>query len=616
MIRTCILLVHNRKAKRKLASKVTEHSVHIARGAFATSEKSAPAHAPAHAAGTHGRPPALHLRRAATDPTAPTPSTSTNTSTSPSADAAANERQLGKNTLLMSVLVMISRITGFVRTWAQAYALGVTVLASCYSVANNLPNQLYELVVGGMLVTAFLPVYLSVKKKLGTRAASDYASNLVSIVLLLMGLVCVVGFIFAYQVVYTQSFSAHSEFNADLCVYFFRFFAIEVVLYALSSIFSGVLNAERDYFWSSAAPIFNNVVTITSFFLYSALAATHSDLALLCLALGNPLGVLIQVVMQMPSLARHGIHLRLYINFKDPALKETLGIGVGSLVVMACAFATVSVQTSSALSVSADGASVAFYARLWFTLPYAIIAVPITTALFTELSHDIAARNIERYKTRIVEGTCRVLFFMIPCMMLLMLFAIPLVRFMAAGKFTHDNIIQTSWYLFFLSAALPSYAVAMYLQKVCSSLRVMMQYAAFVVIGSILQILVCLWATPLWGLCVPAASSVVIFSFVDIACFIMLHLRFSHIGILHIVASCLRGIVFGALGVFAAYGVLFALHMHALFFDAGVALSLAQLFAYICLSGIAALVVCFGGAFVLRVPELRMFLARRRAQVR
>lgn len=46
------------------------------------------------------------------------------------------------------------------------------------------------------------------------------------------------------------------------------------------------------------------------------------------------------------------------------------------------------------------------------------------------------------------------------------------------------------------------------------------------------------------------------------------------------------------------------------FFDAGVSLSLAQLFAYICLSGIAALVVCFGGAFAARVPELRMFLKR------
>ena len=60
---------------------------------------------------------------------------------------------------LMSVLVIISRLTGFARTWAQAYAVGATVLASCYEVANNLPTQIYELVTAGMLVTAFLPVY-------------------------------------------------------------------------------------------------------------------------------------------------------------------------------------------------------------------------------------------------------------------------------------------------------------------------------------------------------------------------------------------------------------------------------------------------------------------------
>ena len=54
------------------------------------------------------------------------------------------EQQLGKSAALISVLVIISRITGFIRTWAQAYALGATVIASCYSVANNLPNQLYD----------------------------------------------------------------------------------------------------------------------------------------------------------------------------------------------------------------------------------------------------------------------------------------------------------------------------------------------------------------------------------------------------------------------------------------------------------------------------------------
>ena len=133
--------------------------------------------------------------------------------------------------------------------WGQAFALGVTVVSSCYTVANNLPNQLYELVMGGMLITAFLPVYLSVKHRAGREGANKYASNLVSLVVIIMGVVALVGFVFAAQVVWTQSFGATDEFNSDLATYFFRFFVIEVVLYALSSILSGVLNAERDYLW-------------------------------------------------------------------------------------------------------------------------------------------------------------------------------------------------------------------------------------------------------------------------------------------------------------------------------------------------------------------------------
>lgn len=67
---------------------------------------------------------------------------------------------IGRSAALMSGLVIVSRITGFFRTWGQAYALGVTIISSAYTVANNLPNQLYELVMGGMLITAFLPVYM------------------------------------------------------------------------------------------------------------------------------------------------------------------------------------------------------------------------------------------------------------------------------------------------------------------------------------------------------------------------------------------------------------------------------------------------------------------------
>ena len=69
---------------------------------------------------------------------------------------------VGRSAGLMTALTIVSRVTGFIRTWAMAAAIGMSLLSSSYQVANNLPNMLYELVMGGMLVTAFLPVYMGV----------------------------------------------------------------------------------------------------------------------------------------------------------------------------------------------------------------------------------------------------------------------------------------------------------------------------------------------------------------------------------------------------------------------------------------------------------------------
>lgn len=325
------------------------------------------------------------------------------------------QKEVSRSASMMSVLVIISRLTGFARTWAQSIAVGTTVLASCYAIANTLPDQLYELVGAGMLTTAFLPVYMSIKKKIGKEGANAYTSNLLSIVVIATLLTSILGIVFAGQVIYTQSFSANVEFDSELAIYFFRFFAIEIVLYCFSTIFSGVLNAERSYFWPMAAPIFNNFITTASFIAYALLAPVNPSLGLLILAFGNPLGVLVQVLVQIPSLEKNGIRLRLRINFHDPALRDTLKIGAPALIVVIANFITVSVQNSSQLSVSAAGGAISNYARLWYTLPYAILTVPLTTALFTELSDNWAKRTLRHSSAISHRASAR--FCSLPCLL-------------------------------------------------------------------------------------------------------------------------------------------------------------------------------------------------------
>ena len=512
------------------------------------------------------------------------------------------QEQVGRSAALMSVLVVVSRLTGFLRTWGQAYAIGVTVMASCYSIANNLPNQLYELVAAGMLTTAFLPVYMTVKKRAGTEGASAYTSNLVSIVLLVMGAVAVLGFVFAAQMVYTQSFSATDAFDFDLTVYFFRFFVIEVVLYALSSIFSGVLNAERDYFWGQAAPIFNNFVTTASFLVYASLAESNPQLALLVLALGNPLGVAAQVLLQIPPMLRHGIKLRFRVDLRDPLLRETLKIGVPSIAVVVASFVTTSVQSSSALSVTATGASITYYSRLWYTLPYSILTVPITTAMFTELSDSWAKGDRESFTRGISSGTGQILFFSVPFMLYLMVFSVPLISVLAAGSFTEDALAMTASYLSAYAISLPAYAVYMYLQKVASAMRKMMLCAVANAIAAAVQVAALLTLTPVFGLDFVAFSSTLFFVTLCVVMFASLRHTLGSIGLGSILASAARAALLGLAG--AAVGALLLNLLNTLLGDCSG--SMLRSVAYCVAGGVPALIVTYGMALVLHVPEAGM----------
>ena len=558
-----------------------------------------PANAPANTRPAH---PAQGAPRRAVDATA-TAASAAQPATVP---ATASKKSVGASAALMSVCVLFSRITGFLRTWAMAFALGSSFLSSSYQVANNLPNMLYELVMGGMLVTAFLPVYVSVKKKSGDAAGNEYASNLLTIVTLFLGALSLVCMLFPSFVIYTQTFYSDQS-ETTQATFFFQFFAIQLVFYGASSIVSGLLNANRDYLWSSIAPVANNVIVIVTFLAYAFVAPLNQELALYVIAIGNPLGVFVQMAIQLPALKRNGIRLRPRVNLHDPALRETLGIGGPTFLVMIISFATVSVMNAASYCFAVDGPSVLAYARLWYTLPYSFLAIPITTAMFTELSEMKADGDMGGVVNAISSGCAQIMFLLVPFALYLIVFSVPLVTLYHVGAFTMENISSIASYLAVLALALPFYGISSYLQKVFSSLRKMGVFAALNFLAGAVQIALTAFAawTVTSGSATPATiesialASAAFYLVGDGALLIYLRIHLGHIGSKRIFKATLSGLVLGGLGALAGWGALTALQT----FAGALTGSLAQAFAYVAIGGILSLIVTFGLAAKLHIEE-------------
>lgn len=512
---------------------------------------------------------------------------------------------VGRSAALISICVAISRITGFIRTWAMGFAMGTTLLSSSYQVACNLPNQLYELVMGGMLVTAFLPVYVSLRKRSGPERANAYASTLMGIVLVFLGVVSLAAAVFAPQVVWTQMFLNPSG-DRELVTYFFRFFAIQLLFYGVSAVAGGLLNARRDYFWSSAAPIANNLVVIAVMFVYVFVAPENPEFAKLAIAVGTPLGVFVQMAMQLPALARNGIRLRPWrIDLHDPALRETLSLGVPTIVVTLASFATVSVQNAAAMAVSDAGSSVLFYARQWFTLPYAFLSVPLTTTLFTELSDMVADGNRAGVRNGIAACTGQNFLFMVPFALFLAVYSMPLVTLFCAGSFTEESVALVAQYLSFMAISLPFYALFMFMQKVFSALRRMKAYAVVNLVVSVVQVALtfalCLGVGDAWaGLGLPgvALAQVAFFVLGDVWCYLYLRRELGPLGWGSLVRAAASSLVLGLAGAAAGGALLWALSSFVAPFEGSIPLALA----YVAACGALSLAVTYGLAVAFRAP--------------
>lgn len=512
----------------------------------------------------------------------------------------------------MSISTALSRVTGFVRTWATAYALGVTALAASYSVANNIPNMVYELVAGGVISSLFIPVFMERRKLDGEEEAWRYASSLFNLTVLALGIVAILGTVFAEQVVRTQTFRI-TPAEAQMATDFFKFFAIQVVAYGAGAVISGLLNAQRKFLWPALGPVFNNLVVIVTLLgLYVPTYGHDPDLAFVILAVGTTLGVFAMFLVQVPSLVRAGVRYTLTIDLKHPGMRAMGRMAVPTLIYVATNVVAVSFRNAYALESSLEGPATLLYAWMFYQLPYGIFAVALATAIFTELSETAGHKDWTAFKAQFAKGLRATALLILPMASMLIALSTPLITLYRAGRFTAEDVPAVAEVLVWWAAGLFFFASFMYVLKTFYSMQDTLT-PMFTNLGlTVVQIT--LYATLTSGVAgwgglglvgIPIADGVFyLLSFGALA--LILRSRIGGYDIRGITSMTARILVASVIGGAAAWGVasLFAA-------DGSAAVALLR----VGVGGVVGLAVSYGVAWMLRVDEVAQgaAMARRAA---
>jgi putative peptidoglycan lipid II flippase len=361
---------------------------------------------------------------------------------------------LARPAAVMAVGTAFSRLTGLGRVIALAVALGIAEsrLADSYNIANTLPNVLYELVLGGVLTSVFIPVLVEQLRTRSHDEAWEAVSALVSVSLaVLVGLTLVAVLaapvvidLFTARVSGPQAAQQH-----DLATFFFRFFAPQIALYGFAAIAAGLLNAHGRFGVPMFAPILNNLVVIAMFGVFAAITSgvptnasvLNDPAAKLTLALGTTGGVAAMALVYWPFLRRLPGRLRVRLRPSHPAVRKVAGLSAWTLVYVV--LNTIGFAVSFYLANGKQGGVTAYVtAFAFFQLPYGIAAVSIVTALVPRL----AARHVDAddpgFGAALAGGLRATALLMLPATAAYLVLARPLIALLLEHGVVHGGSVE------------------------------------------------------------------------------------------------------------------------------------------------------------------------------
>ena len=358
-------------------------------------------------------------------------------------------RNLMKSSAGMAVGTLVSRGTGFIRTLVLVDALGTIGVGNAYNNANNLPNTVYYLMLGGIFTSVIVPLLVRAAKR-DPDHGEAYAQRVFTLgVLALLG-ITLVATALAAPIVGIFAGSVHGPERHVMVIWAYCFMP-QIFFYGMNSLIGAVLNTRNSFAAPMWTPTVNNLVVIFFGVVYilhgntSATAISSGGVELI--AFGTTAGIVLQTAALFPSLQRVGFRWRPVLGFRPGELGEMWNMASWMFAYVGTQFlgyAIVQIIANKAAPGDQDYGYSA-YATAWqfFQLPYAVIGISVITALLPRMSEHAGVRRYSQVRNDFSTGVRLSSVIVVPAAIYLSVLGGPIAEFLLAHG--HESVTNARY---------------------------------------------------------------------------------------------------------------------------------------------------------------------------
>ncbi len=366
-------------------------------------------------------------------------------------------RQIARAAGTVMAAFLITQAIGLLRGILVYRVFGTSADLDSFNAANRVTELLYNLMAGGALGSAFIPTFTGLLEKEQRERAWKLSSAVANLLLLILTLVAGLVMIFAPQVVryglYVLS-PGESIGQEALTVALLRVMLPTVVIFGLSGLVMGILNAHQRFWLPAIAPAMYSIGQILGVLLLPPEMGIHR------LAWGALVGSLLHLLVQLPdllklkgrytpTLGRGVAEVREVITLMGPRI---LGVAVVQLNFV--------VNTIIALSLPEGSVSSISLAFTWMMMPEVAIAQSVAVAAMPTFSAQAALGKRDELRDSLATSLRGVLLLAMPATLGLILLRTPLIRVLyEGGSFTTHSTEMAVWALLWYAVGLMGHSV-------------------------------------------------------------------------------------------------------------------------------------------------------------
>lgn len=369
-------------------------------------------------------------------------------------------RQIARAAGTVMAAMVLSQLFGLVAKSLLAGAFGTAAESEAFFAANRFSDILFNLVAGGALASAFVPTFTGLLAQDNRAGAWRLASAVANLVTLLLALLALLAAIFAPLVVRTvlaPGWSGSDPFKEQLAAELLRIQLPAAVIFGLSGLVMGILNANQRFLYSALAPAMYQLGWIFG------LLVLAPAMGVVGLAWGVVIGAALHLGLQLPALLRLPGWLYLpTLGLDYPPLREVIRLMGPRLISVAVTQMNFLLNTALASLAFMPEGSVAFISLAFplMIMPQAAIAQSIGIASLPTFSAQAARGRLDEMRAALAATLRGVLLLALPASLGLIWLRVPLVRLIyQRGAFDERSTQMVAWALLWYAAGLVAHSL-------------------------------------------------------------------------------------------------------------------------------------------------------------